>query len=81
MNMGALAADEVMISTQPRNFPGRNGSPKSRIYLASAATVASSALAGKISRPQGCMAPSSLPRFGGFAPWSISARRVSVYSG
>jgi 3-isopropylmalate/(R)-2-methylmalate dehydratase large subunit len=51
-NMGALAASEVMISTQPRNFPGRNGSPKSRIYLASAATVASSALAGKISDPR-----------------------------
>jgi homoaconitate hydratase family protein len=51
-NMGALAADEVMISTQARNFPGRNGSPKSRIYLASAGTVAASALAGKISDPR-----------------------------
>lgn len=51
-NMGALAADEVMISTQARNFPGRNGSPQSRIYLASAATVAASALAGKISDPR-----------------------------
>jgi len=51
-NMGALAADEVMISTQARNFPGRNGSPKSQIYLASAGTVAASALAGKISSPR-----------------------------
>jgi 3-isopropylmalate/(R)-2-methylmalate dehydratase large subunit len=51
-NMGALAADEVMISTQARNFPGRNGSSKSRIFLASAATVAASALAGKISDPR-----------------------------
>jgi 3-isopropylmalate/(R)-2-methylmalate dehydratase large subunit len=51
-NMGALAEDEVMISTQARNFPGRNGHPKARHYLASAATVAASALAGRISDPR-----------------------------
>ncbi|HUG51231.1 MAG TPA: aconitase family protein, partial [Terrimesophilobacter sp.] len=28
-NMGAMAAGEAMISTHARNFPGRNGSPKS----------------------------------------------------
>ncbi len=32
-NMGALAEDEVMISTQARNFPGRNGHPKARHFL------------------------------------------------
>jgi len=51
-NMGALAEDEVMISNQARNFPGRNGHPKARHYLASAATVAASALAGKIADPR-----------------------------
>jgi len=51
-NMGALAEDEVMISTQARNFPGRNGHPKARHYLASADTVAASAIAGKITDPR-----------------------------
>jgi 3-isopropylmalate/(R)-2-methylmalate dehydratase large subunit len=49
VNMGAMAADESMISTHARNFPGRNGSPDARMYLASAATVAASAVAGVIS--------------------------------
>jgi len=35
VNMGAMCDDEVMISNQARNFPGRNGSPKARHYLAS----------------------------------------------
>jgi 3-isopropylmalate/(R)-2-methylmalate dehydratase large subunit len=51
-NMGALAADEVMISTQARNFPGRNGHPKARHFLASALTVAASAISGKITDPR-----------------------------
>jgi 3-isopropylmalate/(R)-2-methylmalate dehydratase large subunit len=51
-NMGALAEQEVMISTQARNFPGRNGHPKARHYLASAITVAASALKGRITDPR-----------------------------
>jgi 3-isopropylmalate/(R)-2-methylmalate dehydratase large subunit len=51
-NMGALAEDEVMISNQARNFPGRNGHPKARHYLGSALTVAASALHGRITDPR-----------------------------
>ena len=51
-NMGALAQDEVMISNQARNFPGRNGHPKARHFLGSALTVAASALNGRITDPR-----------------------------
>ena len=51
-NMGALAEDEVMISTQARNFPARNGHPKARHYLASSLTVAVSAWKGRIADPR-----------------------------
>ena len=52
VNMGALSAEEVMISNQARNFPGRNGHPKAQHYLASAGTVAVSALKGAICDPR-----------------------------
>jgi 3-isopropylmalate/(R)-2-methylmalate dehydratase large subunit len=52
VNMGAMSEQEVMISNQARNFPGRNGHPKARHYLASASTVAVSALKGRISDPR-----------------------------
>lgn len=52
INMGAMAADEAMISTHARNFPGRNGSPEAKMYLASALTVAASAVAGAIADPR-----------------------------
>ena len=42
----------VLISTGTRNFKGRAGAPSSKVYLASAATVAASALAGYITGPE-----------------------------
>ncbi|WP_236795409.1 aconitase family protein [Amycolatopsis sp. GM8] len=53
INMGAMAPGEAMISTHSRNFPGRNGSPEAEMYLASAATVAASAVAGVLTAEVG----------------------------
>ena len=52
INMGAMAATEAMVSTHARNFPGRNGSPDAMMYLASASTVAASAVRGKLTDPR-----------------------------
>jgi 3-isopropylmalate/(R)-2-methylmalate dehydratase large subunit len=48
LHMGVLGPGEVCITASTRNFKGRMGDPSARIYMASPATVAASAIAGRI---------------------------------
>lgn len=52
---GRSVDHDIVISTTNRNFPGRMGSKKSEVYLASPLTVAASAITGAITDPRDFM--------------------------
>ena len=47
-HMGVIGPEEVCITASTRNFKGRMGDPSSKVYMASPATVAASAIKGVI---------------------------------
>jgi 3-isopropylmalate/(R)-2-methylmalate dehydratase large subunit len=50
-HLGILGPGETCITASTRNFKGRMGDPTARIYMASPATVAASAIKGAIAHP------------------------------
>jgi len=62
VHQGILAAGETCVSSTNRNFLGRMGSKDSRVYLASPAVVAASAIAGKLAHPESIVKEVPCPR-------------------
>jgi 3-isopropylmalate/(R)-2-methylmalate dehydratase large subunit len=58
---GRLNAPLKCISATNRNFPGRMGHKESQVFLASPATVAASAIAGRIVDPREYLSNQSFP--------------------
>jgi 3-isopropylmalate/(R)-2-methylmalate dehydratase large subunit len=52
VHQGIIAAGETCVSSTNRNFLGRMGSKDSKLYLASPAVVAASAIAGRLAHPE-----------------------------
>ncbi len=52
-HMGVLGPGEICVTSSTRNFKGRMGDPSARIYMASSATVAASAIAGRVASAAG----------------------------
>ncbi len=51
-HLGVLGPNETCITATTRNFKGRMGDPTAKIYMASSATVAASAITGVITDPR-----------------------------